>query len=106
MSFEDRFCATAEDDLDRLFDFFLDGTKTIEDIDLAGAAIEADRLVLCTLPLWTATPCTSRKAGKSPTRRELIVPFGAPGYAVLFEIASPSKVLVLAVRHQREEDDL
>lgn len=49
MSFEDRFCATAEEDLDRLFDFFLDGTKTIEDIDLAGAAIEADRLVLCTL---------------------------------------------------------
>jgi hypothetical protein len=40
----------------------------------------------------------------SPTRRELIIPFGATGYIALFEIASASIVLVLAVRHQREED--
>lgn len=50
------------------------------------------------------TPYSFRKAGKSPTRRELIIPFGATGYVALDEIASPSSVVVLAVRHQREED--
>jgi hypothetical protein len=29
---------------------------------------------------------------------------GATGYVVLFEIAGPASVLVLAVRHQREQD--
>jgi hypothetical protein len=51
-----------------------------------------------------STPYSFRKTGKSPTRRELIIPFGATGYIGLFEIASASIVLVLAVRHQREED--
>jgi plasmid stabilization system protein ParE len=50
------------------------------------------------------TPYSFRKTGKSPTRRELIIPFGATGYIALYEIASPSSVVVLAVRHQREED--
>lgn len=51
------------------------------------------------------TSYSFRKVGKSQTRRELIVPFGDTGYVVLYEIASASSVLVLAVRHQREEDD-
>jgi plasmid stabilization system protein ParE len=51
-----------------------------------------------------ATPYSFRKAGKIPTRRELIIPFGATGYVALYEIANPSSVVVLAVRHQREED--
>jgi len=34
----------------------------------------------------------------------LIIPFGATGYVALCEIASASTVVVLAVRHQREED--
>ena len=50
------------------------------------------------------TPYSFCKTGKSPTRRELIIPFGATGYIAIFEIASASVVLVLAVRHQREED--
>ena len=104
MRFEVRFSATAEDDLDRLFDYLLGRAETIDELDLARAAIEAVRLAMGTQ--LAATPYSFRKAGKSPTRRELIIPFGASGYLALYEIASPSKVLVLAVRHQREEDYL
>jgi hypothetical protein len=34
----------------------------------------------------------------------LIVPFGATGYVVLFEIKTAGRVHVGAVRHQRESD--
>jgi len=51
-----------------------------------------------------ATPYSFRKAGKSSTRQELIIPFGSTGYVALYEIAGRSDVLVLALRHQREED--
>jgi hypothetical protein len=50
------------------------------------------------------TPFSFRKAAQNPVQRELIIPFGATGYVALYEIVSPSKVVVLAVRHQREED--
>ena len=102
MSFEVRFSASADDDLARLFDFLLDRAQTLEDLELAQAAIEALRSVA--LVQLAATPYSFRKAGKSPTRRELIIPFGATGYVALYEIESPSSVVVLAVRHQREED--
>lgn len=102
MTFDVRFSAAADDDLERLFDFLLDKAETVEDLDLAQAAIEAIRSVA--LIQLAATPYSFRKAGKSPTRRELIIPFGATGYVALYEIASPSSVVVLAVRHQREED--
>ncbi len=102
MSFDVRFGAAADDDLAQLFDFLLDRAKTLEDLDMAQAAIEAVRSAA--LSQLAATPYSFRKAGKSPTRRELIIPFGATGYVALYEIASPSSVVVLAVRHQREED--
>lgn len=50
------------------------------------------------------TPFSFRKAAQDPAQRELIIPFGGTGYVALFEVVSVSKVLVLAVRHQREED--
>ncbi len=102
MRFDVRFSAAADDDLARLFDFLLDRAETGEDLDLAQAAIEAVRSAA--LNQLAATPYSFRKAGKGPTRRELIIPFGATGYVALYEIASPSSVLVLAVRHQREGD--
>ena len=37
-------------------------------------------------------------------RRELVVPFGASGYVLKYEIASPAEVVVLAARHQHEAD--
>ena len=102
MTFAVRFSAAADDDLTRLFDFLLDRAETVEDLDRAQAAIEAIRSAA--QHQLAATPYSFRKTGKSPTRRELIIPFGATGYIALYEIASPSSVLVLAVRHQREED--
>ena len=45
----------------------------------------------------------ARSLSGSPLR-ELIIPFGTSGYLALYEIASPTQVVVLAVRHQREED--
>ncbi len=45
-----------------------------------------------------------RKAAQNQAQRELIIPFSATGYVALYEIVSASKVVVLAVRHQREED--
>ena len=43
-------------------------------------------------------------AANDPRLRELLVPFGAAGYVVLFEIEDAQTVTVLAVRHQREDD--
>ncbi len=90
------------DDLDRLFDFLLERAETVEDFDLAQSAIAAIRSAIMTQ--LAATPYSFRKVGTSSTRRELIIPFEAAGYVALFESAGPSSVLVLAVRHQREED--
>ena len=48
----------------------------------------------------------TRKAGKSSTRPELNILISATDYVALFEIASPSIVLLLALRRQRSEADL
>jgi plasmid stabilization system protein ParE len=102
MTFEVRFSLAADEDLERLFDFLLSQAKTVDDLGLAAQAIEAIRSTV--LLQLGKTPYSFRKAGLSPTRRELLIPFGATGYVALYEIAGPSLVLVLAVRHQREED--
>jgi plasmid stabilization system protein ParE len=102
MTFDVRFSAAADDDLARLVDLLLDRAQSLEDLDLAQAAIEAVRSAV--LNQLAVTPYSFRKAGKSSTRRELIIPFGATGYVVLYEIAGPTSVVVLALRHQSEED--
>lgn len=102
MSYRILFSPEAEDDLARLFDFLLDNAETPEDFALAESAIEAIRSAA--FNQLARTPYSFRKAGKSSTRRELIIPFGATGYVALYEIASEAVVVVLAVRHQREED--
>jgi plasmid stabilization system protein ParE len=92
----------AEADLERLFDFLLDLADTTEDLDRAQAAIDAIRATA--QHRLAITPFSFRKAAQNPAQRELIIPFGATGYVALYEIVSTSKVVVLAVRHQREED--
>ena len=94
----------AETDLERLFDFLLDRSETTEDLDRAQAAIDAIRATA--QHRLAITPFSFRKAAQDPAQRELIIPFGATGYVALYEIVNPSKVVVLAVRHQREEDYL
>jgi plasmid stabilization system protein ParE len=102
VSFDVRFSAEAEEDLERLFDFLLESAKSVADLDVAQAAVDAIRSAA--LNQLATSPFSFRKAGRSPTRRELIIPFGTSGYVALYEIAVPATVIVLAVRHQREED--
>jgi plasmid stabilization system protein ParE len=82
--------------------FVVEISPTAEDLDRAQAAIDAVRAIA--RQQLATTPFSFRKAAKSPAQRELIFPFGRSGYVALYEIVSPTKVVVLAVRHQREED--
>ncbi|MBT9487171.1 MAG: type II toxin-antitoxin system RelE/ParE family toxin [Rubrivivax sp.] len=102
MSFAVELSPTAEADLERLFDFLLEQANTTEDLDRAQAAIDAIRAAV--QHRLATTPFSFRKAAQNPAQRELIIPFGGTGYVALFEIVSVAKVVVLAVRHQREED--
>ena len=102
MSFNVQLSPTAEADLERLFDFLLDRAETAEDLDHAQNAIDVIRATL--LQQLAMTPFSFRKAAQNPLQRELIIPIGRTGYVALYEVVSASKVVVLAVRHQREED--
>jgi len=104
MAFLVRFAPEAEDDLLRLFDFLLARAYTLEDLDHAQRVIEVLRTAVT--HQLARTPYSFRKAGdgRRSTRRELIVPSGATGYVALYEIDGPASVLVLALRHQREDD--
>ena len=103
MTFQVIVGPTAEEDLARLYDHLLGRAEYVEDLDLAERALAALRDAMAAL---ATTPFVFRKAAGrgSPLRRELIVPFGRSGYVVQYEIAGPEQVVVLAVRHQREED--
>ena len=102
MSFIVQFSPSAVADLDRLFDFLLDRAETAEDPDRAQAAIDVIRAM--TLQQLAVTPFSFRKAAQNPVQREFIISFGGTGFVALYEIVSTSTVVVLAVRHQREED--
>ncbi|MDP4301025.1 type II toxin-antitoxin system RelE/ParE family toxin [Leptothrix discophora] len=102
MTFSVRITDAAEEDLIRLLDFLLDRVETLEDLEKAQLTIDSVRATY--RHQLSSTPFSFRKAGQSPTRRELIVPAGASGYVVLYEIASPTTVVVLAIRHQLEQD--
>lgn len=100
MTFRVRFTRTAEIDLVRLYEFIIDRDPT--DWDLAERALESIRDAIRGLE---RSPFSYRKAeGRSPMLRELVIPFGASGYVMLFEIESADRVTVLVVRHQREDD--
>jgi plasmid stabilization system protein ParE len=102
MSFDVEMTPTAEADLERLFDFLIDRAETTEDFDRAQAAIDA--IKAAALHRLAVTPYSFRKAAQNPAQRELIIPFGGTGYVALYEIVTTSKVVILAVRHQLEED--
>ncbi len=103
MTFKVRLTRGAEADLDRLFDFLLEGELSRDGGDLvlpaqAIAALQAGNSTL------KASPFTCRKAGQSPFLRELVIPFGRSGYVALSEIEDNANVAVLAVRHQLDDD--
>lgn len=100
--FEVRFSAAAHEDLQRLLGFLIDRAETEEELDEAERVISTIETVAHSH--LASTPYSFRKAGRRSTLRELIIPLGATGYVALYEIVSPTLVLMLAVRHQREED--
>lgn len=103
MSFRVRLTRDAEADLDRLFDFVVERELARDggDLTLAQQAITALQTGIATLK---TSPFTCRKAGQSPFLRELVIPFGRSGYVALFEIEDATNVVVVAVRHQLEDD--
>ena len=103
MSFRVRLTREAETDLHRLFDFVLERELHRDggDLALAEHALAAIRAGVATLK---TSPFTCRKAGQSPFLRELIIPFGRSGYVALFEIEAATEVVVVAIRHQLEDD--
>ena len=103
MSVEVRLTRGAQADLDRLFDFVLERELARDggDPTLPEQAIVALRAGIGTLK---NSPFTCRKASQSPFLRELVIPFGRSGYVALFEIEDASNVVVVAVRHQLEDD--
>ena len=101
--FEVRFADLAVEDLNRLFDFLLDRAQTGEDLDIAQHAIDEIKAT-CSANL-SKTPFSYRKSKEVSLRRELIIPFGSTGYVAQYEIEPALlRVIVLAVRHQREDD--
>lgn len=84
-------------DLRRLYGFLLE--------DNLNAARRARKALGKSMEFLSEFPFSGRKAEpENPFLRELVIPFGAAGYVVLFEIEDNETVTVLAVRHQREDD--
>jgi len=102
MTFKVEFTPEAEADLNRLFDFLLDRAETVEEAMCAFETVKLIRTVANSH--LSSTPYSYRKVGARPTLRVLIVPFGATGYVLRFDIRTPELVLVIGARHQREQD--
>ena len=97
MTFELRYTQTFYEDLDRLSDFLIE-----RDPELAERAISAIQKALTILEDF---PLMARRASADdPLLRELVIPFGSAGYVILFKVTDEATVIVLAIRHQREED--
>lgn len=97
------FSREAEEDLVRLFEhaFERELNSPSGDLEIPARAIEVIRQGCRFLSI---SPFSCRKAGTSPFTRELIIPFGASGYVVFFEIKAEQRVHIGAIRHQRESD--
>ena len=104
MNFEVLWSARARADLLRLHDFLLERATSLEQLGLADEAVDA--IEHAALHHLGRTPFIFRRAGPSVTTRELIIPFGTSGYVARYEIVGDGRVVVLAVRHQLEEDFL
>jgi plasmid stabilization system protein ParE len=101
VTFAVRYSASARDDLKRLYQYLLDRSSTVEDLEFAERALDA---IVSAAESLGRSPFIYRKAGTSPFLRELLIPFGNSGYVALFEIEDASTVTILAVRHQLEDD--
>ena len=87
--------AQAVTDLERLRDFLLESTPE--------AALEMVDIILDGLNILSSHPLVGRPVGHG--LRELVISRGRTGYLALYRYdAQADLALVLAVRHQREND--
>ena len=101
MTFSVQLTREAVEDLHRLEDFLIELALRRGDLELPTRAVDAIQRELGVLK---TNPYTCRRAGHDTIERELIIPFGNSGYVALFEIVSDREVVVMAIRHQREDD--
>ena len=89
--------ARAQGDIGRLRNFLLE-----KDINAAKRAVLAIREAF--LPL-KQSPVIGRPVEDHPELRELIIDFGATGYLALYRYERANDtVVILAIKHQREDD--
>ena len=88
--------ASALQDLEQLYNYLL--VKDIDSAELALDRIKSSTTLLAQFPL------ASRALNNHKTLRELLIPFGASGYVLLFRIKDRQALTILAVRHQKEQD--
>ena len=88
--------ASALQDLEQLYNYLL--VKDIDSAELALDRIKSSTTLLAQFPL------ASRALNNHQTLRELLIPFGASGYVLLFRIKDRQALTILAVRHQKEQD--
>jgi plasmid stabilization system protein ParE len=97
MTFRLSYTQSFYDDLDRVLDFQFERYPAL-----------ADRTVVAirkALQILEDFPLMGRRASQEdPLLRELVVPFGSTGYIVLFKVMNEQSVVILAIRHQREDD--
>jgi len=103
MSYEVIFSRKAEADLERLFDHLRERelNSPTGDLDVPARAINAIRVACQFLAI---SPFSCRKVGHGALVRELVIDLGRSGFVALFEIRTDRRVVIGAVRHQRESD--
>jgi hypothetical protein len=84
-----------------LEDFLVEMALQRGDLDLPGRAVDTIRNEMRILE---RNPFTCRMADGNCYERELVIPFGGPGYVALLEVVSDDEVVVTALRHQRDND--
>lgn len=92
---EVRFAEGADADLVRMFRFLAE-----KDLQTGERAF---RTIRNALAMAAAMPFSCRKAAGSAFVRECVITFGRSGYVAAFEVAD-DHILILAIRHQREDD--
>ena len=101
MSFTVRYSAAARADLKRLYAYRLERATTIENLAIADDALAALETAIESL---SRAPFIYRKAADSAFVPEMLISFGGFGCVALFEIEDKTRVTILAVRHQLEDD--
>lgn len=87
----------ARADLTRLYRFLLDKDLVAAEYALAS--------IIKTVNTLADFPLAGRKSsGSDENLRQLVIPFGRSGYLALYHLQTGNTVVILAIRHQREDD--